>query len=568
VASPSSGSSATSSSSSAIPVSNPMVTGSPRASLMWAGFGSVPEDPSGAVNAGASPPNLVAAQDEATNMRAGEIVQILVKHLGILFSGIGSDISKNVLEPLETHKERFSIVCKNAQSEIAKMMKEYRELMAKVGKAKVRYHKVRDELCELEMLIDESSDGGLLEAHQNKAILKQSEIVNVRDEYVKSIKQARTFKIQADRKISKLVDYIDNLERERVDLIRTGYSKFLGAQISIWKSLHDEFAASSAVIDSEFALLRTAVYSNRVYISAAESLLKSPMPEFEEYKRTAGRKKNKTKDFRILTANEIEFTESKDSNASSPPSAQELAVKEFHDQWEQWFNHQFDCLGSYQECICSEPIDNVTMISTLGEGASRTAFSKALATHRNHNSGAIESEEALENITDAMRICLDAVHLEGSSFIQSSPRVNRAPRDITPAREVMIVSQTIFDATKGKSAARNKKEFVAGLLRKHQLFQSEKFWDELYFAGIEAEKQSKRAFEVREWMADEEIEEMKATNNNVIFGQLVNISHSMLLFGNTAEDTRKFVDRNSKVNRLPDELCAAIFAQIDDSKVE
>jgi hypothetical protein len=179
-----------------------------------------------------------------------------------------------------------------------------------------------------------------------------------------------------------------------------------------------------------------------------------------------------------------------------------------------------------------------------------------LSTHRSSNGGHVQSTAALENIVDAMFICLDAVHLEGSQIS------DKIIRDVIPVREVMIVSQTIFFTPNESSV---EKQYLASRIQNHQIWTTERIWDEIFSTEFETEKANKRAFDIQEWFADEEVEEIRNTNRNVVFGQLANIAHSMILFGNTVEKTAQFVHRISKIHHLPSDLRKQILSQIRGS---
>jgi hypothetical protein len=519
-----------------------------------------------------------------------EVVRAMEEHLGMMYCMMEVEMKEKVINPIEAEKERTNTITKNALSEMYRLEKEQRDNLAKIVKVQQKYYKSREDSVELEkMLESESFEMGDPEELRAQMMQKQREIIESRDLYIASVKNARTAKLYGDRRISKLIDAMQTLEKERIESLTKSIRNYVELQVRSYRLLVEEVEAASRVLVDE------------VKFSSEEELRKSSaflhgtltgqsLPVFHEWIRV---------EKQSGISNLFSFLKPKKQVAENPSSDDELKLHpsdpieeshfaELRGRWITWFEHQFDCIGNSIPCKCAPPQSNQDIFQSLLSRAGRKVFSQILATYRNKNGGLVNNKESRDNIVAAMITCLDSVDTEVSSI--TSPKAPRSTaRDVAPVKEVMIVSQTLHFSdgashsfhdnsvnggsvsvsanssvvSRASSGSLGKKDFLAKFIKHHPLWKDERLWDEMLFASVQNEKAHKRMFEIDSWLADEESSSLRQSNSNVIFGQIANIAHSMTLFENSAERARQFVEKTSRLHELPEELKMQILITID-----
>jgi hypothetical protein len=262
-------------------------------------------------------------------------------------------------------------------------------------------------------------------------------------------------------------------------------------------------------------------------------------------------------------------TETPKENDEDQISKSECEASDLHrSYWVTWLDHQLNCDESADACNCNEAVSKELALDLLSERIGRRAFVQILTMKRSQNSGLIKGSKSLRNIVQAIIYCLNQI-VEKEANHGGSPKSMRSTSiDLSCVKDIMIVSQTLYfyqetnqdlkleeelffnSGSTLSDVSPTRKFFLSACIRHHSIWKSDLMWEDLLFESIQNEKLNRRMFKIEPWLSNEEIHSLQEINSNVVFGQIANIAHSMLLMGNTTDQVQAFIMRNSKFYEL------------------
>jgi hypothetical protein len=178
--------------------------------------------------------------DDFNTNRSYEQLQAAIKELAHGFADLANLISEKAISPMEGNRDKLIVVHKAVTYDIGKCAKEVTETNSKAQKAKLRYHKAKEELFELECEFEASISSGINGSLQSRILTKQNDFFESRDDYIKNIKISRHIKLLNQKKVDNLIGSLEKVEHDRIDSIKNGVLEFITAQSQVWKILNQQ----------------------------------------------------------------------------------------------------------------------------------------------------------------------------------------------------------------------------------------------------------------------------------------------------------------------------------------